>query len=231
LDISSLDRDDGIALVIVMMALTLLLAFGVALVVNISSETMIAANYRDAQECMYAAEAAIERALVDLRLAADWNLLLAGASRSNFVDGAPAGPRAWPGGPRIDLTTLTNLANCARVSSCSSSDMDRITADRPWGVNNPRWQPYAYGRLMDLLPAGRIESRYYVVVFVGDDASENDGDPARDGQPGPNPGAGIVTLRAEAFGLGGVRGRIDATVARAAPPGTGLRVLSWRRLS
>jgi hypothetical protein len=192
---------------------------------------MIAANYRDAQESVYAADAALERALVDLRLAGNWNLLLAGVGRSSFVDGAAAGPRAWPGGVRIDLTTLTNLANCARFSTCTATDMDRSTADRPWSVNNPRWQPYAYGKLADLLPPGTIESRYYVVVFVGDDPSENDGDPTQDGETGANPGAGILALRAEAFGPGGLRGRIDATVARVGPPGTSLRVVSWRRMS
>ena len=48
------------------------------------------------------------------------------------------------------------------------------------------------------------------VVLVGDDASETDGDPLRDGVP-PSPGAGVVELRAQAFGPRGARRTINMT--------------------
>ena len=51
--------------------------------------------------------------------------------------------------------------------------------------------------------------------MVGDDSSENDNDPATDGLSQVNPGSGVVTLRAEAFGASGTHCAIEATVARA----------------
>jgi hypothetical protein len=109
--------------------------------------------------------------------------------------------------------------------------MDAVTPDRPWGRNNPRWQLYAYGRLADMLPAGMIDSPYYVIVMVADDGSENDDDPLRDGtDPSVNPGAGVLALRAEARGARGGRRVIEATLGRAEPDAghIGVRVLSWR---
>ena len=91
--------------------------------------------------------------------------------------------------------------------------------------------------LADVLPDGTINSPYYVVVFVADDPSETDGDPLHD-SASPNPGAGVVALRAEAFGLRGSHKVFECTVARedaAAPTGlapgaAGVRVLSWREV-
>ena len=56
-----------------------------------TSESMIARNFRAAGEGRYAADAAIERALVDLAAAPDWNAVLAGGRPSTFVDGPPSG--------------------------------------------------------------------------------------------------------------------------------------------
>jgi hypothetical protein len=83
-----------------------------------------------------------------------------------------------------------------------------------------------------------VRSAFYVVAFVGDDPSENDGDPTRDGAStmgNPNPGKGIVVIRAEAFGPRNAHKVIEATVARLVLPpdaageqtSTELRVLSW----
>src|SRR5204863_4532134 len=110
--------------------------------------------------------------------------------------------------------------------------------ERPWGPNNPRWQLFAYAKLNDMTPTGTINSPFYVTVMVGDDPSENDNDPLHDGTPA-NPGAGVLALRAEAWGPRGSRKAIELTVARAGAslgdgsppvPGQGLRVLSWREI-
>ena len=75
-----------------------------------------------------------------------------------------------------------------------------------------RWRPESIPRSTSL-------------VWVADDPAENDGDPARDGMDAANPGAGILQVRSEAFGPGGARRAVEATLGRA---GTGLRIISWR---
>jgi hypothetical protein len=212
--------DGGVALVVVLMAMLLMTALGTALVMTTSAETMIAANYRSAQQGAYAADAGLRRALVDLQPLRDWTPVLSGASRSTFTDGAPSGTRTLPGGWNVDLNLVLNLANCAKTTACSSADMDRVAADRPWGAGNPRWQLYAYGRLANLwppgalgaqAPAGAIDSPFFVVVLVAD------------------AGDGFLALRAEAFGPRGAHHRVDATVARDALTAE-LHVLSWRQI-
>ena len=232
--LSGFGPEDGAALIVATMCTLLLMALGAALVLMTAAETAIAGNYRDSGEAFYAADAVLERATGDLASVSDWNLLLGGAVRSAFVDGAPSGPRTLPGGSTIDLTQATNNLNCQKATACSAADMDAVTADRPWGSNNPRWQLFAYGPLAGMLPGGAINSPYYVVVFVADDSSETDGDPSRDGvDPVANPGSGVIALRAEAFGPRASQCVIEATVARPGTAGldrgsTGARVLSWR---
>ena len=67
--------------------------------------------------------------------------------------------------------------------------------------------------------------------MVGDDPSENDGDPLQDGSDEDNPGAGVLALRAEAFGPGGAHRVIEATVARPDESGGGIAPAGVRMLS
>ena len=220
-------RQDGIALIVAMMAMLLMTALGLALVLTTSSETMIASNFRNSQEALYAADPVVERAMDDILTVADWNKLLDGTTQSAFVDGAPSGTRNLPDGSTIDLAQVLNLATCDHVATCSDTEMNTITAMRPWGVNNPRWKLYSYSNLADMMPAtDSINSPYYVVLMVGDDPSDNDGDPLHDGlgvkcDPGNNgmdgscnPGIGVIAMRAEAFGPHGAHKVIEITVAR-----------------
>jgi hypothetical protein len=105
--------------------------------------------------------------------------------------------------------------------------MDAVTIERPWGANNPRWQPYAYGPLDALLAPGAISSQYYIFVMVADDQAESDGNPLLDGSDPANPGSGVALLRGEAFGPKGARHGFEATIARGT---AAVRVLSWRNL-
>ena len=84
-------RDDGTALLVTLMAMLLMTALGIALVLTTSSETMIASHFRNSQEGLYAADAALERSLDDLLTVADWNQLLNGSVQSTFIDGPPSG--------------------------------------------------------------------------------------------------------------------------------------------
>ena len=243
--------EHGIALVVAMMAMLLMSALGAALVLTTSSEAIVAANFRNSGEGLYAADAALERIVGDLLTVPDWDPLLNGTVQSAFIDGPPGGSRTLSDGSTLDLTRVRAMANCRKITPCTDSEMDMVTQERPWGRNNPRWQLFAHGHLGDLMPTASVSSPYYVVVMVGDDASELDSDPTRDGitpcagavavkGPGEpqawscNPGTGVLAARAEAFGPGGTHKVIEMTLARTAIDYNngsgqgGIRILSWR---
>lgn len=219
----------GAALIIALTAVLLLSALGLTLVLTTGTELLVAGNYRNAQETLYGAEAFIECALQDLSTVADWNTILAGISRSSFTDGPSSGTRTLSNGSTIDLAHVTNLANCGKTSTCSTAEMNAVTQERPWGINNPRWILYAHTPMGALPSAQAIDSPLYVITWVGDDPSENDGDPTTDGTAESNPGAGVVMLRSEAFGPGGAHKLVEAAAARAGTGG-GVRLLSWREV-
>jgi hypothetical protein len=219
-----LQREDGMAVIVALMAMMLMTALGLSLVLTTSSETMIAGNFRSGGEALYAADAILERSMDDLLTIADWNKLLDGTLQSGFIDGPPSGERTLPDGTKLDLTQVLSFANCDKPTTCSGPDMDAYSEERPWLVNNPRWQLFAYGNVGDLLPTGTINSPFYVVVLIGDDPSESDGNPLVDGgapiqmangnTPTINQGAGVLALRAEAFGPRGAHKVIEMTIAK-----------------
>jgi hypothetical protein len=220
------DNPRGMALIVMLLTMGLLSALGVALVLVTTAETRIAANFRMAQQTLYATEAAVARAADELMSIPDWNALVAGGVLSSFSDGPPSGVRQLADRSSIDLTEVVNVANCQTPASCSDADMDAVTDDRPWGPNNPRWKLFAYGWLRDLVPAHGVDPPHYLVVMVGDDPGETDNDPVRDAAAG-GPGAGIVALRAEAFGPGGAHKVVELTAMRGE---SAIRVLSWREV-
>jgi hypothetical protein len=77
----------------------------------------------------------------------------------------------------------------------------------------------------------------YVLVWIADDAGDTDGNPLVDGSADDNPGRGIVQLTAHAYGAGGSRRVLEATVARRVQddgqepnPGVAPRVIVWREV-
>ena len=72
--------------------------------------------------------------------------------------------------------------------------------------------------MSDMLPTDTINSRMYVIVWVADDPSENDGSAKIDGgapvDDDDNPGVGVISLLAHAYGPDGVRRVVEVTVAR-----------------
>jgi Tfp pilus assembly protein PilX len=212
----------GIALIVALMAMMLLTALGMALMLTTTTETMIAANYRDGIEGMYAADAGIERTMQDLLTVPDWNNVLASDDgvQAHLMSGF-AGDSLAPvlgDGRTLDLRKATASVNCPQVSptptSCTDGQMNASTAERPWGTNNPRWRIYAHGPVSDFLPTATINSPFYIVVWVADDPSETDSNPSKDGASAANPGSGVIQLRAEAFGPGGAHRVIEVTLAR-----------------
>jgi hypothetical protein len=223
----SADQERGVALFVTILAMLLLSAIGGSLVLSTISETAIAANFLGGRDVFYAADAGLERALADLAEAADWSAVLGGTASSTFTDGAPTGTRRLGSGTVVDIGRTMNLANCGRTSACSSADMDAVTSVRPWGANNPRWTPYLYGPLRDLLPPSSGPTGAYVVVFASDDPAETDGEPYTDATDPASAGHGVIALRAEAFGPRHAHCTIQLTAARAGPS---VRVLSWATL-
>lgn len=195
-------------LVIALTSLVLLSALGTSLVVVANTEQRAAANYAASREAMYAADGALQIAARELLMVPDWNAMLATGALSAFVDGPPSGVRSLGDGTTIDLAQATALANAE---------------PRPWGANNPVWRLFAFGWL---------GPNTYVVAWAADDSAETDGDPATDGGAAANPGAGILALRAEAFGAGGAHKVLEATVRREVEAGGGpiVRVRSWQEI-
>jgi hypothetical protein len=213
----------GIALIAVMSASALLLALGLSLALTTTVEVGIAANQRDGVQTLHAADAALERAIADLS-GADWDAVLAGLVTSPVFDGA--GEVTLPDGRPLDVGEETN---------------GLLTAARPWGRNNPRWTVFLSGPLAALVPGAELAAgRAYVVVWIGDDPSENDAQPLRDGGPPAvedahnraNPGRGAVWLHARAYGPSGARRIVEAIVERDPRwPASQVRVRVWREIA
>lgn len=212
LTLRRLDGDDerGAALVAVLLSTVLVSAIGAALTVTATTESTIASSFRLDRELAYAAEAAVERAMQDVRVATQWDDLLSGAQATTFLD--PASVPTLPTGGRLDLRALT-------------SRMQAATNARMAGPNTPQWQLVASGRLADVAGRGSIGSPAYLVVWVADDVSETDGNTAADSND-------VIVIRGEAVGSGGRTRTLDVTVTRAGIPAgqPGLRVISWREV-
>ena len=220
-------RDErGMALILVLLCATLFLALGGALVTVASTESTISATYREGTAAMAGAEAAVIRTFADLATA-DLNVVLRGLVMSTFTDGSIGGLRRLPDGTLLDLAVATNNERCG-ATACTDEQMAAVTAERPWGVNNARWQFFASGWLRNLVAAQPIEApNVYVVVWVGDDPLETDGDPLTDEIDAEAPGHDVVLLRAAAYGASSVRRRIEIVARRR--DGV-VRVASWREL-
>lgn len=218
-------RDErGLALVLVLLCAMLFLALGGALVAVVSSEATISATFREGAAASNGAEAAIARVLPDLAVATDVNAVLRGASTSSFNDGA-VGVRRLPDGTILNLAEATDIQRCSHVG-CTTAHMDAVTAERPWGVNNARWQIYGSGWLRDMTPAADAP-HVYVIVWIGDDPLEADADPLTDDGDVNAPGHDVVLLRAVAFAAYSARRRIEVVVHR---EGGNVRVTSWREI-
>src|SRR4030095_10974417 len=99
------------------MAMTLMLAFGSALVLIAVTETKISAYHANGIDALYAADAAVERALVDLAQLATWGAALNGTAASTFTDGGRGGIRNVSG-TSIDLDEATRTLRCGHPGPC-----------------------------------------------------------------------------------------------------------------
>lgn len=219
-------RDErGLALVVVLLCAVLFLALAGALVVVVGTEATISATFREGAAALAGAEAAATRVFADVAALPELDAALAGAAVSTFVDGPP-GPRTLPDGTTLDLGEATNMERCGAVT-CTDAELDAVTSDRPWGVNNPRWQLFGAGWLRDLAAPPLDAPRVYAVVWIADDPLETDGNPRADAPEIDAPGHDTVLLRAAAYAAYGTVRRIEVMARR---DGGRVRVLSWREV-
>ena len=196
---SPLENENGTALIIALMSMLLLTALSAAVVMVSNTEIKIAGNYNNAQETLYAADAAVERVVQDLLLIPRWNDILSGSVQSSLIDGSATVKKSVPGGGQILLCCATNSATAQLQAVTNNQNL--------WGADNPQWKLFAYAPLKDMLPNVTIDSPSYIAVWVADDPADADGNSAADAN-------GTLTLHAEAFGPTGTHKVIEVTVAR-----------------
>jgi hypothetical protein len=140
--------ESGIALLLTIMAMLFLSVLAAAIVLLTSTEALVAQSFRGGREAFYAAEAAGEWSLVELRaLKDDWTGIVNGLRPSSFVDGAPAGMRTIAGDSIVDLTGI--------------------------GTANPGWRLFSYGPFETLVRAPGV-ARFYIVTLVSPDPASLD---------------------------------------------------------
>ena len=204
------DGERGTALITAVLVSALLAGIAAVITSVTITETLIAGAHRHAQESSYAADAAIERALLDLSAIPSWTMVLLpppAHRKSTFVDGL-ARPNA-PDGRQLDLAALT----IAR-----QRDSDARAGAAVFGADAPQWRLFAHSALAAILPAGTPAQPAYVLVWVADDGHDGDGDPSMDANS-------RLLLFADAYGAGGARRSVEAAVGRSAD-GV-LHVLAW----
>jgi hypothetical protein len=189
--------EKGAALLIAILTTMLLAGLAASLVYVSTTETLISAAFRHGEETSSAADAALERALLDLDLLPDWTAVL-GASAVSFSDGQVQ--FAAPDGRRFDLGQLTLQRQ---------RESDASYGAQAFGADTPQWRLYAHANLGNILPTGSAHQPAYLVVWVADDGWDGDGNPAADSNQ-------LVLVHAEAYGAGGARRAFEASVGRAA---------------
>lgn len=159
---------------------------------------------------------------------------MSGQVRSAILESTTAASLLLPGGAQVDLASLTNRANCGHAAACTNAEMDAMSIERPWGANNPRWQLFGHSRLGNLVPSGAAAPPCDVIVWVADDPAELDGDPLRDSpvsdEGAHQPGAGIVVVRAESFGIGSAHRVLTRSVGRPLAGGGAPLLGAWREI-
>jgi len=195
---ASKNDERGMVLVVVVVTVTLLAALGAALTLATATEVAIAANYREASETLYAAEAGVAFVMQEVAVVADWNDVATDSGQSAFVDG-PAGGLRVVGAARLDLTDAT-------------SDLNALVPAGPGAA--PPWVLHAFGRLQDLVPTPTGPAPVYVAVWIANHASSPD-----------ESMRGALSIVGQAYGPRGSRRAVEVIVEKVEP--SGVRRRSW----
>src|SRR5262245_11317064 len=215
----------GVALVLALVAVAFFLAIAGGLVLSSLVGRSVATNYEEATELANASDSALELAARELSAIADWSDVLTGVRTATLVDGVP-GLRRLPDGTVVDLPTLSNQRTCGRAALCTDVQLGTFTSDRPWGPNNPRWRLFIHAPYPAPPAMPRGPGPAYLVVWIGDDARETDGDPNADGAGAGQEGRYVVRARVESFGPRGGHHAIEAELARVCTLEAGVEVCS-----
>jgi hypothetical protein len=209
--------DCGSALLLALVLTMFVTAIGLGVITLTDTEMTVTQNFRAGQETLGAADAALERAFVDLAELPSWIALPSGTLRSTFFASS--------------LTPTVMSHGVVDVDRMTRDLQARTTASARWGANNPVWHLFAHGAVSALAP-GAIRSSAYLLVWVADDPAETDNDPAVDTN-------GVVSVVAQALGPTGTARAIAATVAgpgfvsrslTSVVSSLGPRILSWREI-
>ena len=195
----SRNNERGFALVVVLATMTLLVALGAALTLATTTEIAIAANYREATETLYAAEAGVAFVMQEVAVITDWNDVATGPGQSVFVDGPAEGVRVV-GAATFDLTAAT-------------SDLNAVVPAGPGGV--PPWVLHAFGRLQDLVPSATGRAPVYVAVWIANHSSSADASMR-----------GALSIFGQAYGPRGSRRAVEVIVEKV--DASSVRRRSWR---
>ena len=195
------NRNDerGMVLVVVVVTVMLLAALGAALTLATTTEVAIAANYREATETRYAAEAGVAFVMQEVAAVADWNDVATDSGQSAFVDGPAGGPRVV-GAARLDLTDATR-------------DLNTLVPAGPGAV--PPWVLHAFGRFQDLVPSSTARTPVYVAVWIANHASSPDASMR-----------GALSIFGQAYGPRGSRRAVEVIVEKV--EASRVRRRSWR---
>jgi hypothetical protein len=203
----------GSALLVVLLASSLLAALGLALAALGSVETVIASNQRAGSQLAYAAEAAADGVLADLLTIPNWSDTLSGVAISRLQGYAV--PPVAAGDPAVTLGQLT------------ASVQSEFDAQGSWGANQPQWRLFAHGWLTELGPMASPDSDEFIAAFVADDVAEADGDPLVDSN-------GRIQIAARALSARGIHRSVVMTVeqtsSRTSSGIPGVRVLTRKEI-
>jgi hypothetical protein len=209
----------GSSLLPVMLLMFLFSAIAIGMVVVVRIEISVAMRFVQATQALHAADAAAALALAELRTMGDWTPVLAGTVQSPRSDGIFAGRKDLPaGGAVVVCCNSSSVAGRLAAESALSGAIARRTLT---------WRPFLWAPLAALLPGSPLGG-IYVVVFVEDDESEEDGNGSADVN-------GRVVVRAEAVQPDGLQRAVEALIER--QPGDPLRglapavrLLRWREV-
>lgn len=188
-------RDDGSALIVVLLIAVLLVAVGMSAALVADVDVMVASRHRDTIGTRYVAEGAADFAVHELALIDDWTPVVSGARVSVMAGRFILPPTA--GGTVVDAPAATTVLQQESYGSGR------------WGANTPRWRLFARGVPGADLPFSGLSQETFVLVWVSDDVAESDDDPETDGN-------GVVVVRARALGPRRSRADVQVVVARVA---------------
>lgn len=147
------EAEQGIALVVTVLAVLVLSPLAGALIMLSSMETRVTANHRRALQALYAADAALNWAVEELRGTPAWAAVRAGSSRSSLRVGAHrlqlADGSTWD----LDQRTL---------------QLTRLGAGPRQVGRGRQWRLYAHGPVAALLPRHPSGGLLWLAVWVAD---------------------------------------------------------------